>query len=146
MTKEITIQQPIYTKDGGIINVEVKEKNKEKEITKLAKLWYQIVGLDYHKDRDCHWYINKVWSYGEPPKYSVEHYGYVFHEDINEEFETYEMAENYLGEVLKEAINRRKNWAKDVVKYPEKYESDWVGEGYNLGNAKKILEILKDKK
>jgi len=118
---------------------------KEQEITKLTEIWYQIVGLDYHKDKDCHWYIDKVWSYGEPPKYSVEHYGYIFHEDLNMEFKTYKEAEIYLLEIIKEAIGREEKWAKDVVKHPEKYESDWVEEGHNLKNAKKILEILKDK-
>ena len=45
----------------------LQEMNYEEEITKLTELWYEIVGNDHHKDRDCHWYINKVWSYGEKP-------------------------------------------------------------------------------
>jgi hypothetical protein len=47
------------------------------EITALTEKWCRYVGLDHHKDRDCHFYIEKRWSYGDPPKYRAQHYGYV---------------------------------------------------------------------
>lgn len=47
------------------------------EITKLTDEWYFLIGKDHHKDRDCHWYIETKWSYGLPPTYEVQHWGYI---------------------------------------------------------------------
>jgi hypothetical protein len=47
------------------------------DITKLTEEWYFLIGKDHHKDRDCHWYIETTWSYGQPPKYIARHYGYI---------------------------------------------------------------------
>src|SRR4030065_942393 len=103
--------------------------NKDLEITKLTGLWYRLVNLDHHKDCDCHWYINRinsrVWSYGQEPKtektyYSVEHYGYVF-EEVEEIFDSYEEAEVFLLEKIKEAITKEENHANEVLKNPK----DW---------------------
>ena len=58
------------------------------QITELSRVWYIQIGDDHHKDRDCHFYINTVWSYGQRQKYRVEHFGYIF-DDIEEEFDTY---------------------------------------------------------
>lgn len=55
----------------------------EEEITQLTEQWYRYVGLDHHKDRDCHFYIEKVWSYGEPPKYRALHGGYIAEPELN---------------------------------------------------------------
>jgi hypothetical protein len=80
--------------------------NKEEilnQITELSKEWYILIGGDHHKDRDCHFYINTVWSYGEKQKYRVEHYGYIFR-DIEEEFDTYNEAAMFLLNKIKEMI------------------------------------------
>jgi hypothetical protein len=80
--------------------------NKEEilnQITELSKEWYILIGGDHHKDRDCHFYINTVWSYGEKQKYRVEHYGYIFR-DIEEEFDTYGEAAMFLLNKIKEMI------------------------------------------
>ena len=47
------------------------------EILKLTQEWRSLICSDYHKDRDCHWYIETAWSYAEEPKYYVRHYGYI---------------------------------------------------------------------
>ena len=47
------------------------------EITKLTDEWYRLVAKDHHKDRDCHWFIETAWSYGQPPKYFIRHNGYI---------------------------------------------------------------------
>jgi hypothetical protein len=73
------------------------------QITELTKKWYIEVGKDHHKDRDCHFYINTVWSYGQKQKYRVEHYGYIFR-DIEEEFTTYNEAALFLLKKIKEMI------------------------------------------
>ncbi len=77
-------------------------KNKE-IIKKLTDSWYDRVAINHHKDRDCHWYINTVYSYGKLPVYRVEHYGYI-HEDISEVYSSYKEAEESLIEILKEAL------------------------------------------
>jgi len=69
----------------------------------LIKLHYNIVTVDHHKDRDCHWCSEKVWSYGEPPTYHVVHYGYVGGE-VHKECETAEAALKALRAALIDAI------------------------------------------
>ena len=78
-------------------------KDKLKAITNLTNEWYQLIGKDHHKDRDCHFYINTVWSYGQDQKYRVEHYGYVS-DEIEEEFDTYGEAIDFLEKKLRNMI------------------------------------------
>ena len=47
------------------------------EITEMGAAWYRYVGLDHHKDRDCHFMVEAIWSYGDPPKFRAYHEGYV---------------------------------------------------------------------
>ena len=47
------------------------------EITKLTDEWRQLTAKDHCKDRDFHWYIETKWSYGQPPTYKFQHYGYI---------------------------------------------------------------------
>jgi hypothetical protein len=49
----------------------------EQQLIELTNKWYNYVSLDHHKDRDCHWYITKVYSYGQPAKYIASHNGYI---------------------------------------------------------------------
>jgi hypothetical protein len=77
-------------------------------ITKLTEEWYRLIGSDHHKDRDCHFYIETKWSYGDPPKYSVLHNGYILHDFDGEEYETYEEALDGLISFLSKAIDDEK--------------------------------------
>jgi hypothetical protein len=77
------------------------------QITELSRVWYIQIGGDHHKDRDCHFYINTVWSYGQRQKYRVEHYGYII-EEIEEEFDTYREAAEFLLNKITEMINIEK--------------------------------------
>jgi hypothetical protein len=77
------------------------------KITELSRVWYILIGSDHHKDRDCHFYINTVWSYGQQQKYRVEHFGYLYR-DIEETFDTYKEAAEYLLTTLKIMIEREK--------------------------------------
>jgi hypothetical protein len=78
-------------------------KDKLKKITQLTDEWYKLIGKDHHKDRDCHFYINTVWSYGQDQKYRVEHHGYVA-DEIDEDFETYDKALDFLEYKLEKMI------------------------------------------
>lgn len=84
------------------------------EIIRLTKLWYQVVSSDHHKDRDCHWYINTVYSYGNEPIYRIEHYGYV-HDNISIEFDSYESAERGLLVEIRRALVNEFSWALGVL-------------------------------
>ena len=80
------------------------------EITKLTDEWYTLIGPDHHKDKDCHWYIETRWSYGNPPKYTVWHHGYIL--EIEEDWNTYELALERLKEILTREIEE---YIKDSV-------------------------------
>jgi hypothetical protein len=73
------------------------------QITELTDEWYKLIGGDHHKDRDCHWYIETRWSYGYPPKYFVQHFGYIVN-DIEVECDTYEKALLLLKETITKQI------------------------------------------
>jgi hypothetical protein len=78
-------------------------KDKLKKITQLTDEWYKLIGKDHHKDRDCHFYINTVWSYGQNQTYRVEHHGYIA-DEIDDEFETYDQAANFLIKKIQDMI------------------------------------------
>jgi hypothetical protein len=88
------------------------------EITELTEEWYKLIGPNHHKDRDCHWYIETKWSYGQPPIYIMQHYGYIISE-LKETWKTYELALERLKEILTEEIKQYK-----IYKYDNE-ESGW---------------------
>lgn len=79
----------------------------QKEIIALTEEWHELICADIHKDRDCHWYIESVWSYGLAPKYFVRHYGNII-DDIEAKCDTYEEALHTLKKIIKRAIEREK--------------------------------------
>jgi hypothetical protein len=106
----------------------------EEKITKLTNIWYEYVGINHHKDRDCHWSIETEWSYGEKPIYIVRHYGYVY-KDIEIYCTTYERAKRTLFSEVMKAINKEKKWAKIVLKN----ENEWDSE--QIKQAKFIMKV-----
>jgi len=83
------------------------------EITKLTQEWYVLIGPDHHKDRDCHWYIETQWSYGNNPEYNIHHYGYIL-DEINETFATYKLALERLRDILEAEIKQYKNENENI--------------------------------
>jgi hypothetical protein len=83
------------------------------EITKLGEEWYRAIGPSLHKDRDCHWYIETKWSYGQPSTYEVQHWGYIL-DDIKIECSSYEVA---LIELKKRLIKEIKEYKKFTTEY-----------------------------
>lgn len=78
------------------------------EITNLTQEWYTLIGGDHHKDRDCHWYIETKWSYGNKPEYIIRHYGYIL-DEIEECWNSYDLALSRLKEILEEKIKEEKD-------------------------------------
>jgi hypothetical protein len=87
-------------------------KNIIEEITKLTNEWYILIGPLHHKDKCCHWYIETKWSYGYPPKYSVQHWGYIL-DDIVIECDSYDEALLKLKEILTEKIEEEKKFEEE---------------------------------
>jgi hypothetical protein len=73
------------------------------DITNLTAAWYELIGGDHHKDRDCHWYVETKWSYGNTPTYKVHHFGYIL-DTIEQVYDTYEEALHGLKETLESSI------------------------------------------
>ena len=48
----------------------------EKTLTELTAEYYDLIGGEHHKDDDCHFYIEKIYSYGKEPYWQFLHYGY----------------------------------------------------------------------
>ena len=74
------------------------------EITKLTNEWYNLIGPRHHKDRCCHWYIETKWSYGQPPTYEVQHWGYI-RDEVRVVCSSYNDALVALKAELENAIN-----------------------------------------
>lgn len=100
--------------------------NMEDKILKLTKMWYQYVGMGHHKDRDCHWYINKVWSYGDVPHYKIEHYGYIFKPCNSRRYSSYAGAEKALYRLINKAFQKEMSWAKDVMEDASAYDQTQI--------------------
>lgn len=94
----------------------------EEEITKLSGEWYRYVNLDHHKDRDCHFYIEKVWSYGDPPKYRAVHQGYIAEPYLNKYYPSLEEAEIGVLRYLKYQIAGAVKWATDPLDSDDPYD------------------------
>ena len=89
------------------------------EITKLTDEWRSLVGSDHCKDKDFHWYMETRWSYGDLPKYTVWHKGYIL-DEIEEECDSYDEALLKLKEILTTEI---KEYIKDRDENDE--ETGW---------------------
>ena len=111
-------------------------------IKKLNTIWYSLITSEYHKDRDCHFYIYSHYFYGDDIQYMVEHKGYVKHNYEDTYWDTYEEAEKELIRLLKEMITEEASF------YIEHYgDKDWDQHGkYNKeqleGIVKNVLEIV----
>jgi hypothetical protein len=93
-------------------------ENIAQEITKLTEEWRSLTGKDHCKDRDFHWYVETKWSYGQPPKYNVQHWGYILG-DIAEECDSYDEALKTLKDILTEKIEEEKKSQE------ENEENEW---------------------
>lgn len=104
----------------------------EERLQKLTEFWYDYVGCDHHKDRDCHFYINKVWSYGKPAIWRPEHYGYMASDFTGGMHDTY-------GEALDELLAYLEEEVKDAHKVPTDWQ-DIAKYDYNWKGVVKVIE------
>lgn len=106
----------------------------EEEIMVLTEKWYKYVNLDHHKDRDCHWYITKTYSYGEEAYYEAHHSGYILDHWTSPRCGTEEMASTLLRDKLKRELKEAVVHLTDVLKNDEAL--DW------FGKSKEEIELL----
>ena len=99
--------------------------NIEEEITYLTSVWMKYIGPEHHKDRDCNFYIQKRWAYGNEPYYKAHHYGYVASDFEGTECDTAAEAEEELRDFLYLSIFKEEQWLKEVIAKAEKNEDGW---------------------
>lgn len=89
--------------------------NIEEEITYLTKVWMKYIGPEHHKNRDCNFYVEKRWSYGDEPEYKAYHYGYVASDFEGTKCDTLEEAEEELRDFIYLAIFKEEKWLIDCI-------------------------------
>ena len=72
------------------------------------------------------------------PIYRIEHYGYIFDEEVNGEFNDYKEAEEYLFSVIKGAISKEVDWSKEVLNDISKWGED------QAERANAILKLVRE--
>lgn len=102
--------------------------NIEEEITYLTKRWMQYIGPDHHKDRDCHFYIQKRWSYGDEPYYQAYHHGYVNKDFEGTKCDTLEEAQEELRDFIYLNFYHEEQWLIKVIDKINKNEDEWSEE------------------
>jgi hypothetical protein len=112
--------------------------NTSEQITELTQRWYAFVRQDHHKDRDCHFYIEKRWSYGEPPTYTARHHGYRAYQWESAEYTTAFEAEEELLRWLTFTINDAIMNIKERLAIPE--EDLWTQTHSELQSELDALE------
>lgn len=80
----------------------------DEQITALAAEYQELIRYDHHKERDCHFSVEKVWSYGEAPRYRVEQQGYINEWDGPDSFGDPISAHRALLHFLTEIVKREK--------------------------------------
>jgi hypothetical protein len=110
----------------------------EEEITELTAKWQMYVSLDHHKDRDCHWFIQKTWSYGEEPYYEAYHSGYILDHWTSPRCGSAEMASTILRDKLKRELDSAVMSLKDAITNPESLE--WLG--ITQKDAEKLIKKI----
>jgi hypothetical protein len=110
----------------------------DEEITILTAKWYKYVNLDHHKDRDCHWYITKTYSYGDEAYYEAHHSGYILDHWTSPRCGTSEMAATLLRDKLRNEINGAIMHLKNICEDDEALE--WLG--HNPEHVKNLIEFL----
>jgi len=118
----------------------------QQEIVRLSNIWMRFVGQDHHKDRDCHWYVEKYYSYGEAPYYQAYHHGYIGDDFTGTKCITLEEAEEELLNAIKFEIHKAKIWVSRNLEDVTKLENGDDEELF-FGSSeeyKRMLDILQE--
>ena len=78
-----------------------------KELAKLVAEYYDLIGGDHHKDKDCHFYITLDYRYDGQLEITVSHYGYI-RELVSTCVDSLGAGEQILIDFLTEAIKEER--------------------------------------
>lgn len=112
----------------------------QQEIVRLSNIWMRFVGVDHHKDRDCHWYIQKYYSYGEKPYYMAWHHGYMGDDFEGTKCDTLEEAEEELLNAIKFQIHKAKKWVSRNLEEAKGISPD--DEFYFMGSVEEYERMI----
>lgn len=104
-----TVRKSIAKNLGSGI-IKFNKMTNHQKIIELNKLWYNLVACEFHKDRDCHFYIITDYQYGEKVVYTVQHVGYINHSYEDTDWDTIEEAEVELIKVISKSIINEIEW------------------------------------
>ena len=117
----------------------MKKIDRDAKILKMTEKWYAYVNLDHHKTRDCIWYIDIAYKYGEPAKYIASHNGYILDNWQSPECDTLEDAQDWLINKLERELEHAVVHIKEIIALNGNEEAEWMDPG---NKAPKILKEL----
>ena len=109
----------------------------EEEIIDLTDKWYRYVGMDHHKDRDCHWYITKTYSYGQEPYWMASHHGYRSEVWYSPKCDTEELAETLLRDKIKKLV-------EEAIWYLKRDLDDQDALDWMVKTKKQVEQMIKE--
>lgn len=107
------------------------------KLLNLTKDWYEMVGLDHHKDRDCRFRIVTEYAYDQKPVFRVEHDGYIAGDIYFYDLPSMKAAENALITGIISLIKEESEWAEWVLANKKEFDKS------QIKRAKKLLELRK---
>jgi hypothetical protein len=102
----------------------VSQENEE-SFLKLLKLWYKLIGGDHHKDRDCHFFIERHYCTYQKPVWVASHRGYI--SEFEGTYDSFIQAQQGLIEFLIEAIAQEIDSAEIQAREDLEYNSNKCG-------------------
>lgn len=113
-------------------------------IEQLLKLWYDLIGGDHHKDRDCWFFIEREYCTYQKPSWNVRHNGYI-KSDYTESFSTFNKAQEGLIEFLIEACaseidSIKNNYEQNSPEKNQDYCSSKLAELEKIVIAQRYIE------
>lgn len=111
----------------------------DKDIIELTSKWYEYVGTNHHKDRDCHFIVTVDYAYGDKPTFEIDHYGYVGNE-FHLTAQSYGEALKKLYTNIQKMIYDESDWVDDVLSRPDEYD-EW-----QVKQANKYNELFRSEK
>lgn len=96
------------------MSTETEFRKLEADIKRLCEIWYRVISADHHKDHDCHWYIQKRYSYAGELSYEVQHFGYLIGE-TSTSFNSSIEAHRYLRRKIAGVLLRESEDGSDIL-------------------------------
>lgn len=105
-------------------------ENNEQCFLQLLDLWYKAIGQDHHKDRDCHFFIERHYCTYNKPVWIASHRGYIseYEETFNNFSEAQKGLIEFLIEAVAEQIDSNEVLAKEELEFQSNVNSNFTTE------------------